>query len=163
MIRHTLHIIALLLIIAITSCSSKKKISERSLSKVHTEENRDVAIHQVTTLNATTLTDSVASRTTYTPIDSNKPSRVGNTTFQNITITREDVRLKQEKHTADSTSTDLKDKSELETDQTNRSRKTDSKATRQSPWPWIGGGFGLALFLALIALWIRYRPKKKIT
>lgn len=143
-----------LLVFLAVSCGSKKKLSERSSEKVSYSINKDVVLSEIKVENARILTDSIGRRTTFTPIDPDKPSRVGETEFQNTTITQEDVSLKKEETKKDSTTTDLQDQSSEKGSSKSSSRSTDVDVKRQSPWAW----FAIAGAVVLIAfLWIKFR------
>lgn len=150
-------ILYILLILLAVSCGSKKKLSARELERVSYESQNDVVLTRTEIENTRILTDSIGKRTTFTPVDPDKPSRVGNTTFENTTITQEDTYLTREETRSDTTTTALQDNSKEEGSRSTRSRTTDVDDSRWPWWAWFAIA-GVAVFL----LYLLYRGKRSI-
>lgn len=147
------HILFILLILLAVSCGSKKKLSSRESERIVYSGQKDVVLTRTQIENARILTDSIGKRVTYEPVDPEKPSRVGNTSFQNATITQEDTDLTREETRSDTTTTDLQDNSREEGDSTTRSRTTDVDDSRWPWWAW----FAITGAAVLIAVgWFRF-------
>jgi len=147
-------ILFILVLLLAVSCGSKKKLSSRESETIVYSNQNDIVLTRTEIVNARILTDSIGKRTTYSSVDPDKPSRVGNTTFENATIIQEDTELTKEETRSDTTTTNLQDKSKENASQVKRARETDVTDTRWPWWAWFAlAGAGVLIF----AVWINKR------
>jgi len=144
------NLLIITLLVLVSSCGSKKKLTSRDKEIHISSQENDVVLTEKKNIVTNVIKIELNETITYTPIDDTKPiitedsaGNINKVTNATVVISKSDSEENSSK--VDKTETDVKDNSTNEDKSIKNSRSTDSDVKRAMLWPCIIAGLIVAV------------------